>query len=639
MRPIVDMPEVKLPVGSTVGIRQEETLPISRKYGAETESGQEMPIGRKQVNEALDTLNKYRAAKQQMDARFVENERWWRMQHIPEIIKEQKAETDTPSAWVFNAISNKHADAMDNYPDASVLPREASDRPVAQVLSSVLPVLMERSNFEQTYSDAWYYKLKMGMSCYGVFWDTEALNGLGDVQVKRIDLLNLFWEPGIGDLQESRNVFYVTLEDTDILEQEYPELKGKLGGVETKTAQYAYVENLDYSNKTAVVDWYYRVRNEMGKTVLHLCRFAGDHVLYATENDPETAETGIYDHGMYPFVLDRLHCLEGTLEAFGYIDVMKGVQTRIDRQQCALTKYAAEAMHVRFFKRDNANINVEQYADLKQKFVDVANSGLGEDDIRQIRVDPIDGIWVQVLNNNIEELKEVAGNRDVNQGGTTSGVTSASGVALLMEASNKLSRDMLKAGYRAYREVCYLVLENIRQFYTEARTFRITAPDGGMSFEQLSNENMKIGDRLPVFDIVVKAQKSSSYTRLAQNEFAKELYGLGFFNPQMVDQAVPALTVMDFDGKEEILQMVQRNGTMFQRLQTLQLLSVQLAQVADPDGSRGIVNSMVQQGLLDVPGQPSMRETQASALPGAVPGGDSTVEKAKRTAEESTRPA
>ena len=37
------------------------------------------------------------------------------------------------------------------------------------------------------------------------------------------------------------------------------------------------------------------------------------------------------------------------------------------------------------------------------------------------------------------------------------GVTAASAIAALQEAGSKLSRDMIKAGYRAFGQVCYLV--------------------------------------------------------------------------------------------------------------------------------------------------------------------------------------
>ena len=85
---------------------------------------------------------------------------------------------------------------MDQFPSPVVLPREESDRQTADQLSKILPVLLERSGFEETYSTGWWHKLKNGTAVYGVFWDPGAGGGTGEAVVKEIDLLRIFWEPG-----------------------------------------------------------------------------------------------------------------------------------------------------------------------------------------------------------------------------------------------------------------------------------------------------------------------------------------------------------------------------------------------------------------------------------------------------------
>jgi len=126
-----------------------------------------------------------------------------------------------------------------------------------------------------------------------------------------------------------------------------------------------------------------------------------------------------------------------------------------------------------------------------------------------------------------------------------------------------MSRDMLKTTYRAYTAINYLCIELIRQFYSETRCFRISTADGGYSFSDYSNKNLRITKnennlyRKPVFDIAVKTQKKSPYTRLAQNELAKELFKLGFFNPENATHALAALEIMDFDGKRAVEEKIR----------------------------------------------------------------------------------
>ena len=110
----------------------------------------------------------------------------------------------------------------------NVLPREEGDKGEAEMLTSIIPVILDQNDFEETYDEVWGYKLKSGTGVYGVFWDSSKLNGLGDISIKKIDLINLFWQSGITDIQDSRNVFHVELADNDVLLGQYPQLMGKL---------------------------------------------------------------------------------------------------------------------------------------------------------------------------------------------------------------------------------------------------------------------------------------------------------------------------------------------------------------------------------------------------------------------------
>ena len=120
-----------------------------------------LPVGEAQVAEAMQTLQRYKAGKAALDKRIVDNELWFRMGHWKNYQNPMMPGKAQPSSgWLFNSIANKHADAMDNYPEPNVLPREADDENTARALSSVLPVVLEQADYEQVYSDCWWRKLK-----------------------------------------------------------------------------------------------------------------------------------------------------------------------------------------------------------------------------------------------------------------------------------------------------------------------------------------------------------------------------------------------------------------------------------------------------------------------------------------------
>ena len=528
-------------------------------------------IGVEQIREANNTLQKYKQGKANLEQRIIDNEQWYKLRHW-ECMRDKKQQVQPTSAWLFNSLANKHADAMDNFPSPNILPREEGDKVEAEMLSSIIPVILEQNDFEETYDNVQDYRLKSGTGVYGIFWDNEKMNGLGDISILKADLINLFWEPGITDIQRSRHLFHVELADNDLLEQEYPQLRGKLSSSSIDLSKYVYDDTVDTSTKSAVVDWYYKKRQN-GRNVLHYCKYVNDVVLFATENDPEMAERGWYDHGQYPFVFDPLFSMEGTPCGFGYIDVGKDTQAYIDRANQAIMQNMLANAKPRHFIRSDGSVNEAEYADTTKDFIHVDGS-LGQDSILPVQGKPLNNVYIQVLHDKIDELKETTGNRDISTGGTTSGVTAASAIAAMQEAGSKLSRDNNKASYRAFRKVVLMVIELIRQFYDLPRCFRIMGENGTARFVEYSNANLQpqmqgiemgvdMGYRLPLFDVEITAQKASPYSKMSQNELALQFFGAGFFNPQMSDQALACLEMMDFDRKQGIMQRIAQNGMMY----------------------------------------------------------------------------
>lgn len=572
----------------------------------------EQPIDTKEIDEALQTLLQYKRDKQALTDRIVNAEEWWKNNHWDRFSSASSNSNDTQpvSAWLFNSIINKHADFMDNFPCPAILEREESDREIAKMLSSVVPVILEQNGFERTYSECSWDKPKIGTAIYGVFWNPEKENGLGDIDIKHMDVINMFWEAGVEDIQKSRNVFTVEMMDRDLLEEEYPEIKGKNQAEIIYKPEYLYESNLDTTNKVQVIDWYYkkRIRADVNgiittKTILHYCKFIPGAVLYATENDPEMQYTGWYDHGMYPFVCDTMFPEKGSPAGFGYLDIMVNPQEYIDKLDQVILKNAM-LNRPRYFVSNSAGINEQEFADMSNDFVHCSGS-VDESQIQQIKVPQMsDGVF-KIREEKIEELKETSGNRDFSQGGTTSGVTAASAIAALQEAGSKLSRDMIKVTYTAYSSTVTMVIELIRQFYTLPRCYRITQPNGEAQYIELTNEslqpqqdNMMDGElsaRRPVFDIKVAAQKASPYSRIANNELAKELFGMGVFNPQIADQAMAVVTMMDFDRRDEVLKKIQENGLMYQQLQQMQAAMVQMADIiAQTTGNTQLLDAVGQ---------------------------------------------
>ena len=523
-------------------------------------------ITENEIKEAFETLKKYKTGKAALENRIVEDEMFWKRRHW-DVLRPADEKTKPSSGWMFNAIANKHADAMDSYPEAICLPREASDEESAKMLTSIIPVILERNGFQDIYSDNWWYKLKHGTCAYGVFWDNSLENGLGDVQVTKIDLLNIFWEPGIRDIQKSRNLFICDLVPVDILKEQYKSANIS-GGEAAEIKKYIYDDSIDTSDKALVVDWYYK---KQGK--LHYCKFCEDNVLYSSENEGMT--DGWYHDGEYPIEVDVMYPEEGTPVGFGVISVTKDPQLYIDLLDEKVMNYIHAAANPRFFAKISSGINEEEFLNTSKPIVHVEGD-LDDKKVKQIVVQPLNGYVMNFRESKIEELKETSSNRDFSQGGTSGGVTSGAAIAVLQEAGNKTSRDIINASYRVFARIVHKIIERMRQFYTESRTFRIIGENGVNEYarfdnSQISEQSMGVVAEQelfgkPIFDINVKAQKQSPFSTLSQNETAVNLLKLGVFDPQMAQQALPAIRMMTFEGKKEVEDYISQGATLQNQL-------------------------------------------------------------------------
>lgn len=581
-------------------------------------------IGEAEIRKASEILRKYKEGKARLEQKIIANEEFWKMRQW-NYVNDGKDDFKPATAWLWSCIQSRYSDAMDSYPTCNFRPRQQDDTAEAKKLSSIVPIIYEQNKYEETYSDLVWYALKHGGCVQGIFWDASKHNGLGDISIKKIDFINLFWESGITDIQKSRNVFHTELVANEILEQQYPQCKGKLGKKQVALAKYLYDDNVDTSDKSVVVDWYYK-KFVNGKQTLQYVKYVNSIVLYATENEtekpmreemdvetgipvqiitgPSMAERGLYDHGLYPFVTMALYPVEGSICGYGLTDIGRDTQLQIDMLNKAITDNALAGARPRYFIKNNGGVNENEYTDLSKDIIHVEGSP-NEDNIRAVDHKPLDGIYVNVMNQKIDEMKFITSNQDVNNGATPTGVTSGSAISALQESSGKNARSSNKTFHRMHRGGSYQVLELIRQFYTLPRTFRIM-PDGmqeefvsydnrGLQPQQQMLDGMDMGLRVPEFDIEVTSEKANPYKKMEINELALSFYNMGFFNPQMTDQALACLNMMDFTKKEEVMQKIQANGTLQELLLLYQQMALDFANRLDPALGEQVAMQITQQ--------------------------------------------
>ena len=338
-----------------------------------------------------------------------------------------------------------------------------------------------------------------------------------------------------------------------------------------------------------VVDCYQRYRDETGKYVVHLEKIINGRIMYDSRQDPVCAN-GIYEHGMYPFVLDVFIPIENSIYGMGMIDIGKKTQSYIDKLDYIIEENALLSGRQRWLIKRGAGIKTEDFLDMSKTVIE-ADGSIDSDAVRDLQAQPIPSQIMTHRTEKIEEIKELLGNRDFSQGATSGGVTAYGAITALQEAGSKLARDGIKASYRAFAEIAYMVVELIRQFYTEERSFRILG-DGDTEPQYINYDNSLLkGQAVPlkvpvmaedgsiqterfrkaIFDIRIIPQRKNPFNTISHNQMVMELFSGGAFNPDNADQAILALQNMIMDNKESMIEGIRenqiKNAQLYQQLQ------------------------------------------------------------------------
>lgn len=584
-------------------------------------------IGREQCMEWADILRKYKTGKALLESRMRSNQEYWRGHQWQQMGRMNPEQPQPRSAWLTNVILSKHAARMDSYPEATVLARELSDEPEAKLLTQIIPSILDMCEFKRTYSQVGWDKDISCAGAYCITWDASKHNGLGDIDISPLDIMNLYWEPGITDIQQSQYVFVVKLVDTKTLKERYPQLnEANTAAKIIEPSKYVYEDNIDTSDKDCVIDVYYK-KFVNGKQILHFAKFVRDIVLFATENDPKLSQTGLYDHGMYPFVIEPVYPVKGSICGFGYVDICRDPQDFIDIIGNSIVKNVLENTTPRYFVRSDAKVNIDQFSNINARIVECSGN-LGEDSIRPLEQTALPSGALNFYQAKIDEMKQTAGNRDASSGGTEHGVTAASALAVMQEAGNALSRDENQVAYESFKDIIVFVIELMRQFYDLPRFFRIGGERGMYEYITYTNAKLKeqsmIGIdgtqffRKPEFDLDITASKAGEYSRQQQNQLALEFYQVGFFNPMNAPMTLACLDMMEFKGKEKVAANVQRNFLLAQQM---------AAQASAPD-----------EGAENGGGTFGEKTQQESSAAAAHNRGEKTIAKARNKIEGGSQP-
>ena len=472
---------------------------------------------------------------------------------------------------IFSTVENIQADLMDEYPEAVVTPESSNDEKIGKILTRVVAQNHEACDYLYEYNDLIHDLLVGGYMIQEVGWDPNLNYGFGGAYIRCVSNKNFMFDPLCANMQDGRAVFKIERLPTSWFKQHYPDYAEYFSGGSDLVPDDHFsfgteIESKETNYMILLEAWIRTYDAENHKYSVHMLQIAGGQLL---ENSYIEKPEGYFMHGMYPFVCTPLYKIKGSPFGRGIVDMFKNPQQYSDKINQILLKNALTAGTNRILVQ-KGSADLDEIRDFSKQIIEVSNIG----GITWFQDRPLPAFLMNYMINMQNGIKEEAGSNDFSRGNTTGGVTAASAITALMDASSKRSRKEAQVIHNGFAQAVRMELEVEREFETETRTVEITVmgEKQSLSVHEGFFKDVQNGyDKLPVeFRVSIKPARESRFTKLSNNELILQI--MTMYQGRTINPAI-LMEAMDFEGKDIVLEKLKAS-----QQQSIEALQGQLAE-------------------------------------------------------------
>lgn len=489
----------------------------------------------------------YRSAYVREWKRLEHCERMYRGDHWYDVPLTDPNEPRPTTPILQSTVENISADLMEQVPEAVIRPESAADNTIARIVEAVIARNHDAAAYPEEYRKLVHDLLVSGYCVQEVGYDSTLSGGLGGAFVRQVDVRNILIDPLCCDLQDSRAIFKLSLRSREWLSAHYPERAALIQEDPAAAADAPEDELLaaDRRDSMLLLEYWWREYDaETNAYAVHMAILCGGVVL---EDSRTQKPEGYFAHGQYPFVLTPLYPRKGSALGFGIVDLFGEQQRFADKLDQIVLKNALMASRNKLLLTDASGFDEADLRDWSKE-VHVGESLSG---ITWFSTPPLPQYLIAYIRQLRESIKEESGANDSSRGEALRGVTAASAIEALQEASTKRARMATQQMHEAFRKAVRMEIEVEREFNFFLRPVTVTI-DGEpreMLFDSAKMNRIAPGDvRLPIeFSVSIKAVRQNRFAGQAQNELMLELLKLGAVTTEQ------AIGLMVFEGKEQVL--------------------------------------------------------------------------------------
>ena len=527
-------------------------------------------------------------------------------------IREKRTSGQSVTAPAGNTLGscmdNVIADQVDNLPEAQMLPEREETAQSAEEMSDVVSYVLYQAGWPGKYQTLMEDAIVTGTGVAQVFWDEEAEDGAGMVNVLAWHPEDFYPDPAAENIQDGRACFKATHTTVCWVEERYPHARGYVAADRTALwDEEAATGAADDDERTTLLEyWYKRYDAQSRRTRVHMALLAGGALLYSTElgfggaGKEEYAE-GVYAHGQYPFTLYKYRNVWRKPFGTGMAHDYGRTQEAIDRYIQYIDDNARESSVQRHFIRRGSGVNPEDVADMRKTIIEWEGSDIREV-MQTVQAQPLSGQVYQMMTYLADAMKQDCGQNQFIRGEAGLGVTAASAIQALQEAGNKIVRWHSAIFKDAFREMVEQIIWVMSEYLAPGRTLRIAG--GWDSSGQMRERLVTLiapnaeGDALlrPAYAVRVDVRKSNPLQVQADNEFLQQVAQVC---AQAGEPLPPETVVRLMEGyrtKASVLAAVEENSAVRRELERLRQEN-ELLRGGVPDAGREVMPLEPDDGL------------------------------------------
>ncbi|WP_026562489.1 hypothetical protein [Bacillus sp. J37] len=415
--------------------------------------------------------------------------------------------------YVSYIVDQKAPQLTNNRPSGLILPTSQDDEEAAKLFTQVTDVISERVDLDDKNDQVVRAGLLLSTGWYKVYWDNSLTGGSpvkgniwkGDVAIDIPDPSNIFTDPNAVTVDECRYIIYCVPKSIQWVEQKF-DVK-----VDPDTALETEIFDRPSTNhgKDRVLFYEYWHKDKEG---IHCTYAAGGQILKEIKK--------VYKHGRYPFVPFVAKKNRKSIWGISEIKNILSNQKLLNKLVELPVTHAMLHANPITLVDPKSGIDISKWQNKPGQLwyaKDPKNS------VGQVKPPEMPSDVYKLADNLIQYIEKMGGVYDSMTGSTPTGITAATAIQLLQEQGSIPIKGIIRNLHQSLKDVYELMIELVKENYTETRFIRLIDEDGTVEFKEFNAIQYAEID----FDVKVSAGDSTPTSKAYVSQLGADLFQQG----------------------------------------------------------------------------------------------------------------